>query len=99
LIEYFIKYYKKIGITHFIFLDNGSKDGCFEYLKELDENILLYSTNKSYKNASYGTDGINLLLEKYCKNHWCLLLDIDELIYVYNINTLIENMKKKCNIV
>ena len=95
LIEYFIKYYKKIGITHFIFLDNGSKDGCFEYLKELDENILLYSTNKSYKNASYGTDWINLLLEKYCKNHWCLILDIDELIYVYNINTLIENMKKK----
>ena len=93
LIKYFIKYYKKKGITNFILIDNGSVDGCFEYLKNLDENILLFSTNKSYKNADYGVKWINFLLQKYCKNHWCLVVDIDELLYIDNINTLINEMK------
>jgi hypothetical protein len=95
LIEYFIKYYKKIGITNFIFVDNGSVDGSFEYLKNLDENIMLFSTNKSYKDADYGVKWINTLLQLYCKNHWCLVVDIDELLYINNINSLIDEMK--CN--
>lgn len=93
LIEYFIKYYKKKGITNFILIDNGSVDGSFEYLKKLDENILLFSTHEFYKNAEYGAKWINTLLQKYCKNHWCLVVDIDELLYIDNINTLINEMK------
>lgn len=95
LIEYFIKYYKKIGITHFIFIDNGSKDGTFEYLKELDENILLYSTYDDYKQAGYGVDWVNDILNKKCKNNWCLVVDIDELIYSDNLNKLIHEMKSE----
>ena len=95
LIEYFIKYYKKIGITHFIFIDNGSKDGTFEYLKELDENILLYSTYDDYKQAGYGVDWVNDILNKKCKNKWCLVVDIDELIYSDNLNKLINEMKSE----
>lgn len=95
LLEYFIKYYKKKGITHFIFIDNGSKDGSFNYLKNLDENIMLFLTYDSYKDANYGVNWINTILKNYCNNYWCLVVDIDELIYVKNINNLRSRMKNK----
>lgn len=95
LLEYFIKYYKKIGITHFIMIDNGSQDGSFEYLLNIDANIMLFQTFDSYSDSHFGTDWINHLLKKYCKNHWCLVVDIDELVYIDNINKLISNMKNE----
>ena len=91
LLEYFIEYYKKIGITHFIIIDNGSKDGSFEYLRNLDENIILLQTFDHYK-EHFGTNWINYALKKYCLNKWCLVVDIDELIYLDDINTLINKM-------
>ena len=95
LIEYFIKYYRNLGITHFIFVDNDSNDGCFEYLKNLYENIMLFSTSQSYKESNFGADWIDYILNKYCKNLWCLVVDIDELIYLDNINILINSMEKE----
>ena len=91
LLEYFIKKKKKIGITHFIIIDNGSKDGSFEYLRNLDENIILLQTFDHYK-EHFGTNWINYALKKYCLNKWCLVVDIDELIYLDDINTLINKM-------
>ena len=93
LIEHFIRYYKEIGITHFILIDNGSEDGSLEYLQNLNVNIMLFHTSDSYKDANYGTNWINNLLQKYCKNNWCLVVDIDELVYLNNLNSLICEMK------
>jgi hypothetical protein len=90
LLEYFMSYYKKIGITHFIMIDNGSKDGGFEYIKELDGNIMLFQTKEPFKNNK--VSWINNILNNYCKNKWCLVVDIDELIYTDNINELKNNM-------
>ena len=45
LLEYFLTHYKTIGITHFIFIDNNSTDGSLEYIQNVTDNILLYSTN------------------------------------------------------
>lgn len=95
LLEYFVTYYTSIGITHFICIDNGSTDGGFEYIKQLDENIMLFQNVNSYKDANYGVDWIHITLEKYCKNKWCLVVDMDELVYIDNLNYLISNMKKE----
>ena len=95
LLEYFINYYKNCGITHFIIVDNGSEDGSFEYLLSLDANLMLFRTTDSYKDSNFGVDWINSILYRYCHNVWCLVVDIDELVYTNNLNDLIENMKKE----
>jgi len=33
-LPYFLKYYRNIGIDHFLFVDNDSDDGAAEYLAE-----------------------------------------------------------------
>ena len=95
LLEYFINFYKQLGITHFIIVDNGSEDGSFEYLLSLDANLMLFRTTDSYKDSNFGVDWINSILYRYCKNVWCLVVDIDELVFTNNLNDLIKNMKKE----
>lgn len=96
-LEYFITYYLEIGITHFIFIDNGSTDGSFEYLLNIKNiNCMLFRTYDSYRENKYGVQWINNILLEYCKNKWCLTVDIDELL-ILNDKKLIdlkENMIK-----
>ena len=95
LLEHFINYYKNCGITHFIIVDNGSEDGGFEYLLSLDDNLMLFRTTDSYKDASFGVDWVNNIVSLFCRNVWCLVVDIDELLLTDNINNLIESMEKE----
>ena len=102
LLPYFIDYYKQLGVDNFIFIDNNSNDGSLQYLfQRRDVNITLYHTTHSYKEALYGTKWINMLLDKYCKDKWCIVVDIDELLYSRenNIHHLIDKMEKQnCNL-
>lgn len=80
LLEYFIKYYRSLGVTHFIMVDNLSEDSGSEYLKSLkDINLWLYRTEDSYRDADFGTRWVNLLLKKHCLGQYCFTVDVDEL--------------------
>jgi len=99
LLEYFIKYYLSLGVTHFIMLDNLSKDGGPEYLTSLDNiNLWLYSTDDNYRNAALGTDWVNDLMREHCIGQYCFTVDADEL-FVFDheryssLNQLIEDME------
>lgn len=76
-LEYFLDYYRKLGVQHFIFVDNGSTDGTFEYLRE-QPDVSVWLSNKSYKRARFGMDWLNWLMRKHAHGHWCLTLDVDE---------------------
>ena len=95
LLDYFIKYYSKIGITHFIFIDNDSSDDTIDYLLNLDLNILLFKTTDSYRDAKFGTVWVNNMLNTYCKDKWCIVLDIDEIIYNDNLLELRNQMEEQ----
>lgn len=83
LLEYFIKYYQSLGVTHFIMIDNLSEDEGPGYLKSLGNiNLWLYRTEDSYKDAAYGTTWINQLLHVHCKDQYCFTVDIDELFLI-----------------
>ena len=83
LLEYFIKYYQSLGVTHFIMIDNLSEDEGPGYLKSLENiNLWLYRTEDSYKDAAYGTTWINQLLQAHCQGQYCFTVDIDELFMV-----------------
>lgn len=98
LLPYFINYYLNLGVTHFIFIDNDSNDSTFEYLENLkDINILLFKTNQSYSENDFGMNWVRKILDIYCINKYCLIVDIDELIVFknnYNLEQMINKMKK-----
>ena len=80
-LPYFLKYYRDLGVQHFLFIDNGSEDGAVEYLAGM-EDVSLWHTTASYKRATYGVDWMNHLLRKYAHGHWALVVDPDEF-FVY----------------
>jgi len=83
-LPYFLRYYREMGINHFLIVDNDSDDGTREYLAE-QKDVSLWHTTASYKAARYGMDWMNWLLLRYGHNHWTLTVDPDEfLVYPFS---------------
>lgn len=80
-LPYFLRYYRDLGITHFLIVDNDSTDGGADYLAQ-QEDVSLWSTKASYKGARFGIDWLNWLQSKYGHGHWTLVVDPDEF-FVY----------------
>ncbi|MEM1005826.1 MAG: glycosyltransferase family 2 protein [Pseudomonadota bacterium] len=76
-LPYFLDYYRKLGIDHFLFVDNNSDDGSFEFLAS-QPDVSVWRTKTSYKKASFGLDWSNYLLRKFAHGHWVLTVDPDE---------------------
>ncbi|WP_394174908.1 glycosyltransferase family 2 protein [Thalassotalea litorea] len=75
--EYFLEYYRNLGINHFILVDNGSDDGFSYWIKE-HEDVSVFYTTHSYKASNFGMHWLNYLLRHYGSNHWCMTCDPDE---------------------
>ncbi|WP_099824891.1 glycosyltransferase family 2 protein [Oceaniglobus indicus] len=80
-LPYFLRYYRDMGVDHFIIVDNGSDDGSAQYLAD-QPDVSLWHARGSYKRARFGVDWINWLLRKYGTGHWTLTIDVDEF-FVY----------------
>ncbi len=76
-LPYFLDYYRKLGINHFLCVDNNSDDGTREYLSG-QPDVSLWWTDVGYKNATFGLDWSNYLLRRYAHKHWVLTVDPDE---------------------
>ena len=82
-LPYFLRYYRNMGVRHFLIVDNGSTDGTADYLAEQGD-VSLFHTNASYRRARFGIDWMNWLLNTHGHGHWCLTVDPDEfLIYPF----------------
>ncbi|MEL6168929.1 MAG: glycosyltransferase family 2 protein [Pseudomonadota bacterium] len=80
-LPYFLRYYRNLGVSHFLIVDNGSDDGTAEYL-EKQSDVSVFSAPGSYKQARFGMDWVNGLLNRYANGHWALVVDADEF-FVY----------------
>ncbi|WBU56736.1 glycosyltransferase family 2 protein [Paracoccus sediminicola] len=80
-LPYFLDYYRRMGIGHFLIVDNNSDDGSAAYLEE-QPDVSLWRTTTSYKASRFGMDWLNWLLFRYGAGHWCLTVDPDEF-FVY----------------
>jgi hypothetical protein len=82
-LPYFLDYYRKLGIDHFLIVDNGSTDGSREYLAD-QPDVSVWSTSAGYKQSRFGMDWIMHLLRRHGQGNWCLTVDVDEfLVYPY----------------
>lgn len=80
-LSYFLRYYRDLGVSHFIMVDNNSDDGSREFLAD-QPDVTLYTTSHSYKRSRFGVDWLNWLQMKYAHGHWSLVVDVDEF-FVY----------------
>ena len=85
-LPYFLDYYRRAGIGHFLFVDNDSDDGSAEYLAR-QSDVSLWRTTTSYKTARFGMDWLNWLLFRYGTGHWCLTVDPDEFLVYPHYDT------------
>jgi len=80
-LPYFLRYYRNLGVTHFLIVDNDSTDGSREFLAE-QPDVSLWTTKASYKRSRFGVDWLNWLQMRFGHGHWCLVVDPDEF-FVY----------------
>lgn len=81
---YFLKYYRDMGVNHFLIVDNDSTDGSLDYLAD-QPDVSVWHTKASYKRSRFGVDWLNWLQRKYGHGHWTLVVDPDEfLIYPFS---------------
>lgn len=75
----FLAHHRQLGVQHFLIVDNSSTDHSLSLLKG-QPDVSLWQTGSSYRQARFGLDWITWLLMRYGHGHWCLTLDVDELL-------------------
>ncbi len=78
-LPFFLQYYRDMGVSHFLLVDNDSDDGTRDYLAD-QSDVSLWTTKRSYKRSRYGVDWLNWLQMRYAHDHWTLVVDPDELL-------------------
>ncbi len=78
-LDWFLHHYRRLGVQHFIFVDNASNDGTRERLLA-QPDATVYATQASYRASRFGLDWINWLMLRHAHGHWCVVADADELL-------------------
>jgi hypothetical protein len=79
----FLDHYRRIGVSRFVFLDDGSTDGGFEYLLQQPDcgmvtSELHYDQFVDGKRAE--TIWRSSMAKTYCDGRWAAVVDVDEFI-------------------
>ena len=85
-LPYFFDYYRKLGVNHFLMVDNASQDGGDDWLID-QPDVSLWQTSASYRRARFGVDWLNWLQMKYAHGHWALVVDVDEFLVYPHCDT------------
>jgi hypothetical protein len=75
-LESFLAHHRRMGIRNFAILDNGSSDRSVEILSRQRDVTLLrtFAPYHAYENTMK-----RFLAQRYCRDRWCLCVDVDEL--------------------
>lgn len=78
-LPFFLDHYRRAGVGHFLFIDNGSTDGSAGLL--LDQpDVSLWQTQASYRDSRFGVDWLTWLQIRHGHGKWCLTADADEIL-------------------
>ena len=79
LMPHFLSHYRRMGVRHFVLVDNLSDDGTREYLLA-QPDVVLYSADTEYRYSQYGVAWQQAVLGAHALGRWVVLADIDELL-------------------
>jgi hypothetical protein len=85
-LPFFLDYYRKLGVTKFIFIDNNSHDGSLEFLLQ-QPDCYVFWTNDSYNQSGHGLTWLNYLINQSGILHdsqWYIIADVDEFLVYPN---------------
>ncbi|WP_323716747.1 glycosyltransferase family 2 protein [Paracoccus aminovorans] len=82
----FLAHHRKLGVAHFLVVDNASTDGSAEFLRA-QPDVSIWSTAASYRDSRFGLDWMGALLLRHGHGHWCLCVDADELLVYPHCDT------------
>jgi glycosyltransferase involved in cell wall biosynthesis len=85
-LPFFLDHHRRLGVDHFLFVDNDSTDGTRDWLAA-QPDVSVWSTGASYKASRFGVDWTTWLQLRHAHGHWCLTLDADELLIYPNWET------------
>ncbi len=74
-IPHFLAHHRRLGVRHFVFLDNGSRDETMDLLRR-ERDVTLYASALPY--AGYKHLFKRFLVRQAGRGRWSLLVDIDE---------------------
>lgn len=78
-----LDHYRRLGVDHFLIVDNGSTDGSADWLGG-QRDVSLWRSDARYRDSRFGMDWITWLMLRHGHGHWCLTVDADELlVYPY----------------
>lgn len=80
-LPFWLEHHRKLGVDHFLIVENESDDGTRDYLAR-QPDVSLWTTQHSYRLSRFGVDWLTRLQRRYGDGHWCLTLDADE-IFIY----------------
>jgi len=73
----FLAYYRRLGVEHFLIVDNESTDGLADFIAE-QPDCSIWRAAGSYRAANFGMDWCNHLLARHGVGKWCITVDPDE---------------------
>jgi len=73
----FLAHYRRLGVAHFLVVDNQSTDGLAEWLAQ-QPDCSCWVGDGSYKASNFGMDWCNELLARHGVGKWCVTVDPDE---------------------
>lgn len=77
-LPYFLSYYRRLGVSRFLLVDNASDDGTLDFLSA-QADVSIFSTDESYSASLCGVRWINAVMDAHCIGTWALVVDADEL--------------------
>lgn len=78
-LPYFLQYYRDLGVSRFLLVDNDSDDGTREYLAQ-QPDVEYFWTDGSYRGSSAGRLWLQELADTYATDRWVVTADVDELL-------------------
>ena len=76
-LSWFLTYYRNLGVTRFVFVDDHSTDNSRAFLLE-QPDVHLYQAHENYTQGYSGVRWINELARRHATRGWVLYVDVDE---------------------
>jgi hypothetical protein len=99
----FADHYRRLGVGHFLVIDNGSDDGFMDWAAA-QPDVSVWHTRASYRGSNFGMLWCNDLLRRHGRGRWCVVVDPDEFLVYPHMETrglgaltqFLEDDKRPC---